>query len=188
MGKNKSFVLLDDKPLIEIVLAKVSNIFVEKPVIITNHMEEYKYLGCEMVSDLIKDKGPLSGIHTALLHSPTPYVFIVACDMPFIAPFFIEYMAKRLGQSDVLIPHNGENVEPLHAIYSKQCLPAIEMHLHEERRCVQAFFQDVTIDYITQAEMTELQLPDYYFLNVNTAADLAKAKGCIEQRLTDAKY
>lgn len=188
MGKNKSFELLDGKPLIEIVLEKISNIFERKPVIITNHMEEYDYLGCEMVSDLIKDKGPLSGIHTALLHSPTPYVFIVACDMPFIARFFIEYMAKRLGQEDVLIPHNGENVEPLHAIYSKQCLPAIEMHLHEEHRCVQTFFQDVTINYIAQSEMAELHLPDYYFLNVNTAADLAQAKAWVEQGLTDAKY
>ncbi len=181
MGKNKSFVKLDGKPLIEIVLGKVTDIFARNPIIITNHPEEYEYLGCEMVGDIFKDKGPLGGIHTGLIYSPTLHIFIVACDMPFIEPFFIQHMAKRLGQEDVLIPHNGENVEPLHAIYSKQCLTAIEMHLHEEHRCVQSFFQDVTINYISQAEMVRLHLPEYYFLNVNTVEDLTKAKHCIER-------
>lgn len=179
MGENKSFVKLGGKPLIEIVLKKITDSFAREPIIIANYPDEYKYLGCEIIGDIFKDRGPLGGIHTALLHALTHNIFIVACDMPFIESSFIEYMAKRLGPEDVLIPHNGENVEPLHAIYSKNCLPAIELHLHKEHCCVQSFFQDVIIKYITHTEMVCLDLPEYYFLNVNTIEDLNKAKNCI---------
>lgn len=176
MGTNKSFVNLAGRPLIEIVMGKVTDIFIRKPIIITNSPEEYEYLGYEMVSDIVKNKGPLGGIHAALTHSPTPYIFILACDMPFVEPWFIRYMAEKLAEEDILIPHNGENVEPLHAIYSKRCLAAIETHLHDDHRCVQSFFQDVSITYINQQEMAKLKLPDSYFLNVNTLEDLVQAE------------
>lgn len=175
MGTNKSFVSLSGRPLIEIVKEKVDGIFAKTPIIITNHFDDYEYLGCEMVADIIKDQGPLAGIHAALLSSPTPYIFVFACDMPFIEESFVHYMLKRLGQEDVLIPRHRENVEPLHAVYSKQCLGAIEAHLHQERRCVQSFFPHVNIAYVEQDEMDRLKLPDWYFLNVNTKEDLNRA-------------
>ena len=176
MGTNKSFVKLGGKPLIEIIIEKIANIFGRNPVIITNHPKEHKYLGCEMVGDIVKDTGPLGGIYTGLIHSPTPYIFAFACDMPYIEQIFIQYMVECLEREDILIPRKGENVEPLHAIYSKQCLPAIEAHLHAGHRRVQSFFQDVNIVYVEQAEMARLKLKDYYFLNVNTVADLNKAE------------
>lgn len=179
MGKNKSFVRLGGRPLIEIVVGKVADIFQQKPVIITNHPEEYAYLGCNMIGDIVKDKGPLGGIHAGLIHSPTPYIFVFACDMPFIEKTFIQYMMNRLTQEDILIPHNGESVEPLHAIYSKQCIAAIELHLHKDHCCVQSFFQDVNIAYVEPPEMAGLKLLDHYFLNVNTVEDLTTAEHCL---------
>ncbi|SMC83581.1 molybdenum cofactor guanylyltransferase [Sporomusa malonica] len=181
MGTNKSFVRLGGRPLIEIVKEKVIEIFDKTPIIITNHFADYEYLGCDMVADIVKDKGPLGGIHAGLVSSPTPYIFVFACDMPFIEKAFVHYMLNRLGQEDILIPHNGESVEPLHAIYSKQCLGAIKAHLHEDRRCVQSFFQDVNIAYVNQNEMHRLNLLDCYFLNVNTVEDLQRAENCLKR-------
>lgn len=189
MGKNKSFVMLGDKPLIEIVLGKIIRVFEKMPVVITNHPDNYEHLNCEMVGDVFKDKGPLAGIHTALIHSRTPYIFVFACDMPFIEPCFIQYMAQRLLlEDDVVIPRNGENMEPLHAIYSKRCLPAIEFHLKNDHRSVRSFFSDVTMTYVDETEMARLTLSEYYFLNVNTQEDLAKAKCCIEPMANALKY
>lgn len=187
MGTNKSFVRLNGKPLIEIIVEKITDIFEQKPVIITNHPQEYEYLGCEMIGDIFKDKGPLGGIHAGLINSPTPYIFIFACDLPFIEKTFVHYMVNRLRQEDILIPYNGAGVEPLHAIYSRQCLPAIEEHLHKDHRRVQSFFGDVNIAYVNQAEMVRQNLPDYYFLNVNTVEDLTMAKNCLSRHNGDLK-
>lgn len=57
MGRNKSFVTLAGKPLIEIVLDIVAGIFSQPPVIITNSPGLYEYLGLTMAGDIYKDKG-----------------------------------------------------------------------------------------------------------------------------------
>jgi molybdopterin-guanine dinucleotide biosynthesis protein A len=177
MGRNKSFVQLGEQALIEIIVEKLTGIFISRPVIITNQPEDYTYLGCAMIGDIIKDKGPLGGIHAGLTSAPTPYIFVFTCDMPFVDDTFVCYMLNRLKHEDILIPRHEECVEPLHAIYSKRCLPAIEAQLCADQRRVQSFFKDVTVTYVSQAEMKELKLAEQYFLNVNTAADLAKAEG-----------
>lgn len=177
MGRNKAFVQLGEQALIEIIVEKVTGIFTAKPVIITNQPEDYAYLGCAMIGDIIKDKGPLGGIHAGLMSAPTPYIFVFTCDMPFVDDTFVRYMLNRLSQEDILIPRHEECVEPLHAIYSKRCLPAIEARLYADQRQVQSFFTAVNVTYISQAEMQALKLAEQYFLNVNTVDDLAKAEG-----------
>ncbi len=184
MGTNKSFVRLGGKPLIEIIVKKVTEIFANKPVIITNHFADYAYLDCDMVSDIVKDKGPLGGIHAGLTSASTPYLFVFACDMPFVEKKFVDYMISRLRDEDILIPKNGERVEPLHAIYSKRCLPAVEKHLNEDHRRVQDFFGDVNIAYVEQYEMNRLNLSEGYFINVNTVEDLSKAENCLKSTKT----
>lgn len=115
MGMNKSFIRLGGRLLIEIIVEKVAKIFMTQPVIVTNQPAEYAYLGCAMVGDIFKDKGPLGGIHAGLTNSPTPYIFVFTCDMPFIEDTLVYYMLNRLTQEDVLIPRRDETVEPLHA-------------------------------------------------------------------------
>lgn len=48
MGENKSFVLLEGVPLIEVVLQKISPLFSLPPLVVTNSPELYSYLGLEM--------------------------------------------------------------------------------------------------------------------------------------------
>ncbi|HML89179.1 MAG TPA: molybdenum cofactor guanylyltransferase [Methylomusa anaerophila] len=176
MGTNKSFVKLGNQPLIEIMVTKLASIFDKKPVILTNSEEEYAYLNCEMVGDIIKNKGPLAGLHAALTWAPTQYSFVFACDMPFINGDFIRYMVNRLADEDILIPFNGESVEPLHAIYSKNCLAPIESCLFHDRRSIKDFFPAVTIHYIGEEEWKQFGTDLDCFMNINTVADLEKAR------------
>ncbi|WP_170233185.1 molybdenum cofactor guanylyltransferase [Sporomusa termitida] len=180
MGTSKSFVKLGSQPLIEIVIQKVTDFFHKQPVLITNQFADYRYLGCDMVGDIIQGKGPLGGIQAGLIKSVTPYIFVFACDMPFIDKTLVHYMLNRLGREDILIPRYGTRMEPLHAIYSKRCLPAITAHLDNDRRSVQSFFDEVNVVYIDQAEMNRLQVPEYCFLNINTREELDNAKAYLD--------
>lgn len=181
MGTNKSFVKLGSLPLIEIVVQKVTDFFHKQPVLITNQFTEYRYLGCDMVGDRVTGKGPLGGIQAGLLASATPYIFVFACDMPFIDKRLVHYMLNRLGREDILIPRLGTRVEPLHAIYSKQCLPAITEHLKNDRRSVKSFFDKVHVVYIDQPELSRLQVAEYCFLNINTGEELDRAKAYLDK-------
>lgn len=173
MGRNKSFVTLEGKPLIEIVLDTVNSIFIQPPVIITNSPELYEYLDVTLAGDIYKAKGPLAGIHAGLIHSSTAYSFVFACDMPFLDVNFIRFMVSRLQEEQVLIPRDGNLVEPLHAVYAHSCLPHIEEKLNSNICKIQAFFSAVRIGYV---DMNEYEHALNCFANINSEADLAVAE------------
>lgn len=177
MGTNKSFVLLGGKPMIEVVLDKISPLFTQPPLLVTNTPQLYAYLGVAMVGDIIKDKGPLGGIHAGLTASKTESNFVFGCDMPFLQASLINYMLEKSGQEDLFIPHYGECLEPLHAIYSKSCLPAIEEQLAKGSLKIQSFFPAVTIKYLEKEEIYQFSSSFNCFSNINTIKDLENAAG-----------
>ncbi len=173
MGRNKSFVTLAGKPLIEVVLDTVTSVFLQPPVIVTNSPELYKYLNLTMAGDIFIDKGPLAGIHAGLTHSPTAYSFVFGCDMPFLDTEFVKFMVERLQDEQVLIPRCGKWVEPLHALYAHDCLPFIEEKLNHNICKIQAFFPGVRTGYV---DINEYNYELDCFLNINSQADLEKAE------------
>ena len=98
----------------------------EEIIIITNQRERYRYLGVNVYEDLIPNLGALGGLYTGIARSSFPYSFVIACDMPYLKRPVIEHLAKRTEGYDVIIPKTEDGLEPLHAIYSKHCLEAVE--------------------------------------------------------------
>lgn len=176
MGTNKSFVPLAGKPMIEIIVEKLKGIFPLPPILVTNSPELYSYLNLEMTEDIIKDKGPLGGIHAGLSSSPTQFNFIFGCDMPFLNLGLICYMVEQIGEEDLIIPRHGTCLEPLHAIYSKDCLKSIEKALSLGSLKIQSFFPDVKIRYIEKNEVEVFEPQLKCFSNINTQQDLENAQ------------
>lgn len=178
MGCNKSFVLLHQKKMIELVLNVLKQGFSDADILlVTNSPEEYAYLGTQLVEDQVKGQGPLGGLQAALNYVKTPYVFLVACDMPFIRWDVIEYMVSRLNDSDdVLVPCVEGRVEPLHAIYSKRCLPEIEYCLKNSKRRLNCFFSEVKVNYITENDLKIFSDNLKIFSNINDQQELMEAE------------
>jgi molybdenum cofactor guanylyltransferase len=98
-------------------------------VVITNKPDEYAHLGLPMYSDVYPNMGPLGGIYTAVYHARHPYTLVVACDMPWLNRDLLAHMIQLRRQADIIVPRWDKFPEPLHAIYSKACLPPIEEQL-----------------------------------------------------------
>jgi len=127
--------------------------------------------GCRVVHDQVEGRGPLVGIHAALTASRQDRVLVVACDMPWLVSRLLVAMAAD-GRGDVIIPRTSQGWEPLHAIYSKNCLPAIETALSQGPRPVPSFFGDVQVE-IWDSELCQTHDPDgRSFRNVNSPQDL----------------
>ena len=47
-----------------------------------------------MIGDIIRQRGPLTGILSVLLNTGED-IFVIGCDMPFIKPELIQYMADK---------------------------------------------------------------------------------------------
>ncbi|HZW37269.1 MAG TPA: molybdenum cofactor guanylyltransferase, partial [Candidatus Deferrimicrobiaceae bacterium] len=129
------------------------------------------FLPCRKVPDLIPGMGALSGIHSGLRHSLTPYVFAVGCDMPYLNPGLIRHIASLADGSDVVIPETGKGLEPLHAIYGKNSLPAMEDTLQAGKGRIASFFDRVRIRKIRHEEIARFDPSYQSFLNINTPED-----------------
>lgn len=174
MGTNKSFVLLDGKPMLEVVLSIIRPLFSHQPILVANSSNLYAHLNLPIVEDIYKEKGPLGGIHAALSYSSTPYIFVFGCDMPFLQPALIEYMVNKLEDEDILIPRDGKRIEPLHAIYSKNCLPAVEAQIRQGSFKIQSFFSQVRIKYLEKEDLAVFG--QSCFSNINNQEELVKAQ------------
>ena len=174
MGRDKAFLKLDGNPLIEHVLRRLRGIF-PKTIIVTNTPAAYVSYDAVVVTDAVDKRGPLTGIYSGLLRSTDEYNFVVACDMPFLNPGLISYMAGLARGFDIVVPKVDNRVEPLHAIYSKGLLPIIERRLHQEAREIHGLFSDARVRFVTEAEIDRFD-PEYRsFKNLNTPEEYKEA-------------
>lgn len=175
MGQDKSFLELAGKPLIKITIDTLSEIF-KSLLIITNNPEPYKTFGIRVAGDSIKDCGPLGGIYTGLTIAETTNNFIVACDMPFLNKELIYYMVKEIQDYDVVVPEFNGRLEPLCAIYSKNCIKPIENQIFNQKLKVTDFFKSLKVRVIKDKEIKQFDPEGLYFTNINTREDCRRLK------------
>ena len=130
--------------------------------------------GCQIVED--EYRGSLGGIYSALRAAGTDLAFVAACDMPFINPDLVRYMAGFARDYDIVVPKTRAGLEPLHAFYSKNCLAHMRAQLIENRLTIWGFFDKVRVKEIGPDEIARFDSGGLSFFNINTRADLRKAE------------
>ncbi|MCQ9207811.1 MAG: molybdenum cofactor guanylyltransferase [Omnitrophica bacterium] len=175
MGEDKAFVLVSGKPLIEILVDKLSPIFTDL-LIITNTPELYKKYGIRTQQDIIQNCGPLGGIYTGLVSSANKYNFIVACDMPFLNPALLMFMSDQIQGYDLVIPKRNGLLEPLCAVYAKTCIQPIKNELSQQNLKISNFLQQVKVKVISEEEIAKFDPEQLCFVNINTPRDYRKIK------------
>jgi molybdopterin-guanine dinucleotide biosynthesis protein A len=180
MGTDKSFVPLLGKPMIEHVLASISDLGQDETILITNRPADYAHLHLLMFADVIPDQGALGGIYTALHNSHNADVLTLACDMPFLNPDLLRYMialrAERGSPYDIIAPRVDDHPQGLHALYNQKCLPFIRAKIDAHRLKVISFYDDVRVRYLEPPEWSRLDPRGLSFHNVNTPEELQAAQ------------
>jgi molybdopterin-guanine dinucleotide biosynthesis protein A len=174
-GRPKALLELGGRRIIERVLDVVTAV-VDDVLIVTNTPELYASLNVPMVGDVYPDHGSLGGIFSGLAAASGDAAFTVACDMPFLHREVARLVVARAGEGDVVIPRVGEQLETMHAVYAKACLPHIEARLREGRFKIVGFFDRVRVVEIDAREVARHRAPDVVFMNVNTPDELARAR------------
>ncbi len=169
MGKNKAFLKLGQDRLIDIAFRKLDNIFSET-IIAADHWQKLDYLPAKFTADLIRvgEKSSLRGIHAGLTLSTNFSSFAIACDMPFLSPSLIRYMASFATDFDVVVPRLGEYYQPLFAFYSKSTLKFITKQLKEEKMKLTHFYPHVKVKEIKEEAIKRFDPQLLSFYNVNT--------------------
>jgi len=178
LGRNKALEKIGGKSLLERVIinlkSQVKDIILVAAIDSVLPKIEIKR-DIKIVTDVRPVKGPLVGIYSGLLASNQSYNLVVACDMPFLNARLLDYMVGETGNYDIVVPKLGNMVEPLHAVYSKKCLPVIEKMLDGGDLRVNHLFKKVSVRYIGRKEVDRFDPGHLSFFNVNTRADFRKA-------------
>lgn len=85
-----------------------------------NHAEWYERFDVPVVADVVPDKGAPGGVVTALAVAPTEWVFVVACDMPFVSRELLDALERRRHAGvDALCFTREGGLEPLVGLYRR---------------------------------------------------------------------
>lgn len=174
-GSDKAFVKIDGIPLIKRQLNVLRGIF-KKIIIVTNRPHKYGFKNIKIIQDIIKNCGPLAGIYSGLMESGSFYNFVLSCDMPFINEALIRYIIKNCDSYDVIIPKVSRKFHPLFGVYSKNCIPVIEEMIRGGRLKISNIFPRLNTRFILKREIERFDKKSLSLVNINTKADLAKAK------------
>lgn len=171
MGTDKAFLTVGGERLIDGIIRLYKEIF-QEVIISTNAPLDYLDQDCIIVTDIIKGKGALGGIYTGLFYASHNHAFVAACDMPFLNKTFIEYMITRCTDADIVVPICPEGLQPLHAIYSRKCIPVIKRYIEKDQMKITGFYKGLRTAMIPENIWKPFDSEGKMFSNINTPTDL----------------
>ena len=184
LGQNKALQIIEGKSLIQWVVDRLA-IFSKEIIIATARGEAIpcsSAVEIKTVSDIYPGKGPLVGIYSGLIASSSSRAIVVGCDTPFLSISLLEYIAQTCSTFDVIVPRIKNKLEPLCAVYSKNCSGPIQGLLEQNELRIDKLFSMVKVKYIEGDEINRFDPEHLSFFNINSQADLDRARKLATER------
>jgi molybdopterin-guanine dinucleotide biosynthesis protein A len=170
--------------LLERVIARLAN-FKSEIILVTGQDSVIPditgYPGLKIIKDIIPGKGSLGGLFSGLTISDKPYNLAAACDMPFLNLDLFKHMIGLSEDYDAVVPLVKDFAEPLHAVYSRNCLPAMRYLIEKDRLSILELFKIVEVRYVNTDDIEKFDPRHLSFFNINTEADLRVGREIAEQ-------
>lgn len=146
----------------------------------------YSRFGVPVISEAAPGQGPLGGIEMALSQAAHDRCIVVGCDLPFLNPDLLRWMANLDFTEDALVPlvsgaepawATGSPPRPqvLHAIYRRSCLnPVRQLRSSRERR-LSRLIDLIAVRYVHEDEIRRIDPGLRSFLNLNSEEEWDRA-------------
>ena len=178
LGRSKFLETIEDKSLIQWVVDRLAVLSTE--IIIATARGEAipcsSAVEIKTVADMYPGKGPLAGIYSGLMASSSSRAIVVGCDTPFLSVGLLEYMTQICSTFDVVVPQIKKRLEPICAVYSKNCLAPIQGLLEQNELRIIRLFSMVKVKYVGEDEINSFDPEHLSFFNINSQADLERAR------------
>jgi molybdopterin-guanine dinucleotide biosynthesis protein A len=189
MGRDKALVLFRGRPLVEISAETLRQAGI--PVSIAGARSDLSGFAA-VVEDTAPDQGPLTGICAALAGTTAVRAVFVSVDLPLLPTSLITCLvghARNTGRPVTVASVNGY-AQTFPAVLDRAVLPTLERVLHSgQRGCYAAFeaaaaalgqpISVLPVEVLVQSGQSAHPLalpPAWWFSNVNSPADLARAE------------
>jgi molybdenum cofactor guanylyltransferase len=180
MGADKATLKLGEQTFIERIAEMLAELVMHENIRIIGDRRET--LRWKVVADVYKNCGALGGIHSALAHARSPWIAVVACDLPFVTGDLFRRLASlrrtTTEEFDAVVPVQPEgHLQPLCALYSRAvCYEQAEKMLQSGDARPRELLNRVRLRRVCFDKLSDLRGAELFFKNVNTPQDYIEAK------------
>jgi molybdopterin-guanine dinucleotide biosynthesis protein A len=137
-------------------------------------------LGVPFIYDLYPDRGPLGGLHAALANARTCWIFVLACDYPFVSVELIQLLAGNMSDEfGAIVPEQEDGrMQPLCAFYNVGLTrPIVEETIQLARPSppLHKLVRKLPPRVVRFDEYSHLEGAEDAFFNINRQSDLEQA-------------
>jgi molybdopterin-guanine dinucleotide biosynthesis protein A len=174
MGSDKALLELNGRTLLRRAVELTKT--VTDRVTIVGDPAKFSAFG-PVISDIHAGRGPLGGIHSALMNSQTELNLIVAVDLPFLESALLRYIVSKAEATDALVtlPLVQTRYQPLSAAYRKEFAAIAESALRKGKNKIDALFPAISVRVISEDELQQDGFSSGAFRNINSPEDLRQA-------------
>lgn len=181
MGLDKPFVRLGGETLLERAVARLGQVFSDV-IVAADREDRFRDFPFRCVVDRLPGLGPIGGIDAALRAASGRAIFVVACDMPFLNPEVIRWMAGLSDRYDLVIPAFSDGLHPLHALYTAGSLSAIEAQIEKGDRALHSLVGYVRSRFISEEAFRRRDPSLLSVVNINRPEDFERASRIFEEK------
>jgi molybdopterin-guanine dinucleotide biosynthesis protein A len=190
MGREKSLLEFGGEPLIVRTARLIEPLVAE--ITIVGSPERYAALGFRAIADqnLGGREGneavrtPLVGIATALNATKMPWNLILACDLPYLTAEWLDWLLTRAVDSSaqIVMPRTSRGLEPLAAVYRRECAAPILAALERGVRKVTDAMTEFRMECLPEGDWNELDPEGRILRNMNAPSDYEEARKWLETK------
>jgi molybdopterin-guanine dinucleotide biosynthesis protein A len=173
MGREKALLPVEGRPLVLHVAGLLER--AADPVYLgPGRLGRLGELGYREVEDATPGSGPLGGLVAGLAASPHPLLAVLAVDMPFASPELFTYLADLYRGEDAVVPLFDSRPEPLHAVYARSALPALQSSLAEGELALHSALERLRVRWVDKGEWRRADPSGRFAFNLNIDDDFAR--------------
>lgn len=123
-------------------------------------------------------RGPLAGIAAAMAATHLRWNLIVACDLPYLSAEWLDWLLSRAlrSRSEAIIPRTERGIEPLAAVYGRECAAPIASALARGVRKVSEAIQELRLEIVDSNEWRRIDSSGLILRNMNEPGDYEEAR------------
>jgi molybdopterin-guanine dinucleotide biosynthesis protein A len=172
MGADKASLEVGGEPLARRV-ARVLADACGSVVVASGDGRRLDWLGLPQVADVEPGAGPLGGIVAGLEAAMTPFVAVVAVDMPDASTAVLRLLAARAAEGHgAAVPRTDAGLQPLHAVYAARAADALRGAFEAGERSVRGAIERLDVVVVEPAEWSIADPTGGFARNLNRPADL----------------
>jgi molybdopterin-guanine dinucleotide biosynthesis protein A len=171
LGRPKATAELAGRELIEYPLSAAQTAGLEA-VVVAKPDSDLPSLGVPLLLEPAEPQHPLCGVLAALRDSDHP-VLAVACDMPFLAPDLLAWLASQ--PEPLVVAETDRGLQPLLARYDPVLTDALQDGLRREAP-LQELVASLHPRAVGERALSRFGDPQRLCFNVNSPEDLARAE------------